>query len=200
MMNEEEKPIWSYNMERHKPLKAGQLLLSEPFMWDENFKRTVVLVCSHTTDGTSGLLLNKPVQLKLQDLISDFPEAFDAALYFGGPVGTDLVQILHTVGNELEGSRKICDGVWWGGDFKQLKDRIRQGKISPDQVRFYLGYSGWEGGQLDQEMHDNSWIISPATKRYVFYPSHDQLWKNVMEEMGGLYRTMAQYPENPILN
>ena len=187
-------------MEKHKPIREGQLLLSEPFMWDENFKRTVVLLCSQSSDGTSGLLLNKPVSLRLHDLIDDFPASFEADLYSGGPVGTDLIQLLHTLGNQLAGSQKICDGVWWGGDFDQLKKRIREGKVQPHQVRFYLGYSGWEENQLAEECAENSWILTPATQRYVFNSEADLLWKNIMNEMGGIYRTMAAYPENPILN
>ncbi|MFN8275892.1 MAG: YqgE/AlgH family protein [Chitinophagales bacterium] len=199
-MQEDQDPVWSYEMEKHKPVRPGQLLLAEPFMWDENFKRTVILICNHTEDGTTGLLLTKPVQLKLNELVEDFPAAFNAELYFGGPVGTDLIQILHTLGNELEGSRKICDGVWYGGDFQQLKSRIIAGKVKPDQVRFFLGYSGWEGGQLDRELKENSWIVSGATKRYVLNYAHEGLWKSIMSELGGIYATMGNYPENPILN
>src|SRR5436309_3251192 len=105
-MADKEK-IWSYEFEKDKELKAGQMLLSEPFMFDENFRRTVVLICDHTIEsGTVGLILNKPVNLKLNELIEDFPP-FSGKVFLGGPVGTDGLQFLHSLGDELEGSVKL---------------------------------------------------------------------------------------------
>jgi len=200
-MSENNPPVWNYNFEKGKPLHAGSILLSEPFMWDENFKRTVILICRHhSVEGTSGLILNKPVQLQLEDLLESFPKGFDGKLNLGGPVGTDLIQILHTLGDKLAGSQKLCDGVYWGGDFNQLKKLIRQGEITNRHIRFYIGYSGWDAKQLQDELKDNSWIISSARHGYIFDDEPDHLWRKIMNDMGGIYHTMASYPENPNLN
>ena len=200
-MTENNTPVWNYDFEKGKPLQTGSILLSEPFMWDENFKRTVILVCRHhSVEGTSGLILNKPVQLELEDLLESFPKGFAGKLYLGGPVGTDLIQILHTVGDKLTGSQKLCDGVYWGGDFNQLKKLIRQGEITNRHIRFYIGYSGWDAKQLQDELKDNSWIISSARHGYIFDDEPDSLWRKIMNDLGGLYQTMASYPENPNLN
>ena len=200
-MTENNTPVWNYDFEKGKPLQAGSILLSEPFMWDENFKRTIILVCRHhSVEGTSGLILNKPVQLELEDLLESFPKGFAGKLYLGGPVGTDLIQILHTVGDKLTGSQKLCDGVYWGGDFNQLKKLIRQGEITNRHIRFYIGYSGWDAKQLQDELKDNSWIISSARHGYIFDDEPDSLWRKIMNDLGGLYQTMASYPENPNLN
>lgn len=194
-------PIWNYDFEKGKSLGAGTILLSEPFMWDENFRRTVILVCKHhSIEGTSGVILNKPVKLELEDLLESFPKGFGGKLYLGGPVGTDIIQILHTVGDKLTGSRKLCEGVYWGGDFNQLKKLIRHGEITNRHIRFYIGYSGWDAKQLQDELKDNSWILSPARHAYVFDDEPDALWRRIMTDMGGLYSTMASYPENPNLN
>jgi putative transcriptional regulator len=192
--------IWNYEFERGKGIKSGQFLLSEPFMLDENFRRTVVLVCEHNGEnGTVGLIVNKSINLRLNDIVEDFPP-YKGKLFMGGPVGTDTLQFLHTVGEEIENSVKLTDGLYWGGNFEQMKLLLSTGKISQKEVRFYLGYSGWGVGQLDQELKDNSWIITPATAKDIFQTKHEILWKEVMKNMGGVYDTMAGYPENPILN
>jgi putative transcriptional regulator len=196
----ENERIWSYEFERKKVIKPGQLLLSEPFMLDENFRRTVVLVCEHNNlNGTVGLIINKPINLRLNDVVEDFPP-FKAKIYLGGPVGTDTLQFLHGLGDEIEGSVKISDHLYWGGNFEQLKMLFKAGKISQNDVRFYLGYSGWSFGQLDQELQDNSWIITSATYQLIFQVPVESLWKEAMKNMGGIYDTMSKYPENPILN
>lgn len=192
--------IWSYEFEKEKGISAGRLLLSEPFMFDENFRRTVVLVCEHTHDnGTVGLILNKPINLRLNDVVEGFPP-FKGKIFLGGPVGTDTMQFLHSLGNKIENSLKLADDLYWGGNFEQLKEMMANGSISPDEVRFFLGYSGWSPGQLDEELKDNAWIVTQATAQHIFATPYDSLWKNTMREMGGIYNTMAGYPENPTLN
>ncbi|MDB5281682.1 MAG: protein yqgE [Bacteroidota bacterium] len=198
-MDDKEK-IWSYEFERSKGLEAGQLLLSEPFMLDENFRRTVVLVCEHNDEnGTVGLIVNKPINLRLNDVVEDFPP-FKGKLFLGGPVGTDTLQFLHSRGDEIEGSVKLNEGLYWGGNFEQLKLIIQSGKMKPAEIRFFLGYSGWGIGQLAQEMKDNSWIVTKATDKHIFKIPHEDIWRETMKEMGGVYNTMAGYPENPALN
>ena len=196
----ENDKIWSYEFEKSKGLKAGQLLLSEPFMPDENFRRTVVLVCEHNQEnGTVGLILNKPINLKLNDVVEDFPD-FNAKVFLGGPVGTDTLQFLHSLGDEIEGSVQLSEKLFWGGNFEQIKLMLWAEKIKSTQIRFYLGYSGWEVGQLDNELKENSWIIAEATHEHIFKNPHDLLWRKVMKGMGGVYSTMAGYPENPNFN
>ena len=200
-MAQDKLPIWNYDFEKNKPLQVGTILLSEPFMWDENFKRSVILICRHhSVEGTSGVILNKPVKLKLEDLLESFPKGFEGRLCLGGPVGTDIIQMLHTVGDKISGSQKVCDGVYWGGDFNQLKKLIRQGEITNQHIRFYIGYSGWDAKQLQDELKENSWIIASSRHDYIFDDEPDFLWRKIMNDMGGLYQTMASYPENPNLN
>lgn len=198
-MDENER-IWSYEFEKGKDITPGKMLLSEPFMFDENFKRTVVLVCSNDEEnGTVGLILNKPINIRLQDVIDNFPP-IKAKVFLGGPVGTDTIQFIHSLGDEIEGSRKLNDHLYWGGNFKQITDKIRNGEVKADDVTFYLGYSGWEPKQLQEEMEDNSWIVGKAQYKHIFRSDYLNLWRDVMTDMGGVYATMANYPESPILN
>jgi putative transcriptional regulator len=77
---------------------------------------------------------------------------------------------------------------------------VANGKVKSDDVRFYLGYSGWGVGQLLNELKENSWIIAKANYRHIFQSDNKNLWRSILKEMGGVYSTMAGYPENPILN
>lgn len=198
-MNYDDK-IWSYEFEKPKGIKPGQLLLSEPFMLDENFRRTVVLICEHTIEnGTVGLVINRPVNLKFNDVVDDFP-AFNSKFYLGGPVGTDTLQFVHRLGNRIDDSLQLTENLFWGGNFEQVKTMIASGEIKPDDIRFFLGYSGWSPGQVEQEMLDNSWIITRATSDLIFKTPTAALWRTVMKNMGGVYDTMAGYPENPTFN
>ncbi|MCS6818997.1 MAG: YqgE/AlgH family protein [Chitinophagales bacterium] len=190
---------WSYEYEKNKEVAPGKLLLSEPFMMDENFSRTVVLICEHDNEnGTLGLILNRPLKVRLNELVSSLP-AFEGNVFLGGPVATDTMQFLHKLGEKIEGSVKITDGIYWGGNFEQIKILIQNRNIHPGQIAFYVGYSGWGPGQLQRELEENSWIISDARAEYVFNYS-DQIWKNILKSMGGIYQAIASYPQNPILN
>src|SRR5687768_9313951 len=122
-----------------KPFK-GDLLISEPFFSDPFFKRSVVLLIEHSEQGSLGFIINKPIDIKLNDALDDFPE-FDAKVFFGGPVKRDNLYYIHTLGNKLEGSFEVAPGLFWGGDFEMLKELIRRHEITPDQIRFYVGYS-----------------------------------------------------------
>lgn len=193
------KNIWSYEYEKDKKITPGKLLLSEPFMLDENFSRTVVLVCEHDMEnGTMGLILNKPVKIRLNEIVPTLPP-FLGNVYLGGPVGTDTMQFLHRLGEKIEGSVELADGLFWGGSFEQIKLLIENNNVKPDDIAFYIGYSGWGAEQIQDEMKSSSWIITQAKASYIFN-YQDNIWREALKEMGGVYATMAGYPENPILN
>ncbi|MCB0639950.1 MAG: YqgE/AlgH family protein, partial [Lewinella sp.] len=116
----------------------GKVLLSEPFMVDPNFKRTAVLLCEHNAEGSIGFIMNRRLNMRVDELIEDFPE-FDTEVYFGGPVQTDTIHYLHNVGDLLEDSVQVARGVFWGGDFDKLKFLINSELIAPHQIRFFIG-------------------------------------------------------------
>lgn len=175
-------------------LMSGKVLLAEPFMLDPNFKRTAVILCEHNEDGSIGFIMNRPTNMRIDTLIEDFPEC-DAEVYFGGPVQTDTIHYLHGVGDLLEDSVKITDGVYWGGNFEKLKFLINAKLISPPQIRFFIGYSGWEEGQLRNEMEYGSWVVAELDANYVFKSDPDRLWQQVMHNKGNTFSVIAEMPE-----
>jgi len=185
--------------EKNNQIEAGSLLISEPFMNDPNFLRTVVLMCEHNQNGSLGFVLNKEVAgLKLVDVMEDVGKG-DFPLYLGGPVDRNLLQFIHSLGNEIEHSIEIAKGVYWGGDFDQLKFLLREDFVRKSNIKFFLGYSGWSEGQLEDELNQNAWMVTKSDQRGIF-GDPDQLWKNTLQKMGGKYRIISNYPTDPRLN
>jgi putative transcriptional regulator len=176
----------------------GVLLLAEPFMESPEFRRSVVLLTENNEKGTMGFILNRKLAIKPTQAIDDFPE-FEDTLFYGGPVSTELLFYIHTLGDLLEGSIKIMDDIYMGGDFEDLKELLRQGRVKPSQIRFFAGYSGWTAGQLKSELKQHSWILTSATKKLIM-KDNSNLWKNILKDLGGKYSMVAEFPEDPTLN
>lgn len=168
-------------------------------MHDPYFKRSVVLLTEHNANGSVGFILNKPVDLKIQNAIMDFPEYKDC-LYLGGPVQKDQLFFVHTCGEKIPDSVPISHGLYWGGDFEVVKDLIRANAIDPKQLRFFAGYAGWEPNQLDEELNQRAWIVAHMKKDHVIGENSSQLWRTVLKSMGKEYAVLANFPEDPMLN
>ena len=175
-------------------VKNGQILLAEPFMADPYFRRAAVLLCEHHPQGSMGFILNKAVDIGINDLVNSFPD-FDAEVFYGGPVQTDTLHYVHNVGDLLEDSLRVCGGLWWGGDFEKLKILISSGLIQPNNIRFFVGYSGWSAGQLMEEMATGSWVAAEMDANYVFKIQPAEVWSNAMYNKGNRYEILADMPE-----
>lgn len=177
----------------------GKILISEPFLMDPNFKRSIVLLCEHGDEGSVGFILNKPTQVRLNQLLEDFPD-FDAPVYFGGPVQINSLQFVHRAGDIIEGTTEIAEGLYWGGSFEILKLLIETGKVAPSDFRFFIGYSGWSEGQLEDEMKINSWIVASTSADNIFSDEPDKLWGDILKKMGKKFAILASFPEDPSVN
>lgn len=181
-------------------LKAGSLLISEPFMPDPNFKRSVVLLTEHGDEGTVGYILNQKSNLLVKDVIPDCWAA-DFPIYLGGPVASDTLHYVHAAGEHRLGGDLITNEMYWGGNFETLKLLINQSVLQTHQIKFFVGYSGWEPGQLEDEIAQKSWIIvNNYQKRIVFEHEVDELWKQVVLTLGPKFAHLAFFPEDPMWN
>lgn len=178
----------------------GSLLISEPFMLDPNFERSVVMLCEHNDDGTLGLILNHRSNLLLPDIIEgvrneNFP------LHVGGPVQSNALFFLHRAYDKLSSGTQIGPDLYWGGDFERLLLLIEENLIEPEDVKFFLGYSGWSPGQLDQEIEQNSWAVHRNFDSAItFLSDGEDLWKQALISLGPKYAHVAQFPKSPNLN
>jgi len=183
-------------------MKPGTLLISQPFLGDPNFERSVVLLCHHSpTDGAFGLVLNQPTTLHLGDALplSAASPAAELPLYTGGPVQPDTLHYLHQVAG-LPGAMALGQGVYWGGDFDALLADLTSGAVAGAAVRLFTGYSGWSAGQLEAEIGRGSWVRQPASAGKVFTLASDAFWRTILREKGGRYRALSNYPLDPRLN
>ena len=181
-----------------KPQK-GDLLVSEPFLPDPNFERTVVLLCDHSETGTLGFIINKPSSLMLVDLM-DSDDTPNEPTFVGGPVQQDTLHFIHRRDDVLDGMY-LGNNLYWGGDYDKAKLLLLDGVVTSDQIRFFVGYSGWGESQLESEMRQKSWIISrDASPELLFKTEPEATWKYVLNKMGGKFSIIANYPVDPRLN
>ncbi len=183
--------------DRYAPAK-GMFLVSEPFLPDPNFSRTVILLTEHNDKGSFGLVLNKTMDIKPEDVLETFTST-PFHLYSGGPVSLNEMFYIHALGNRFEGSMEILPGLFWGGNFEQITAEINQGTVSKDKMKFFAGYSGWGAGQLQSEINQKSWIVLPGDAATALI-GDDQMWKSILARHGKKYEVLSNFPQNPDLN
>jgi len=181
-----------------KPEK-GRLLISEPFLPDPNFERTVVLLCEHNEEGSFGFVINKPSILKIAEVMEE-ASTLDDIVFVGGPVQQDTLHFLHR-NTSITNAVKIQDDIYWGGDFQSLMTQLNTSVIKPADIRFYLGYSGWGQGQLESELQEDSWIVCDFVDDTLLFDTDPTvIWKKALDNMGGRFSVYSNYPVDPRLN
>jgi putative transcriptional regulator len=183
-----------------KKIEKGLLLISDPsIIGDSTFNRSVILLTEHNGSGSVGFVLNKPTPHTLHELIDNIHADF--VVYDGGPVEQDNLYFIHTLPQLITNSIEIADGIYWGGDFELTKNLINEGQITKENIRFFLGYSGWTSNQLESEIELKSWIpVVNKHKIKLLQKSSKNFWKQKITALGGDYLLWSNAPENPILN
>jgi putative transcriptional regulator len=181
-----------------KPAR-GKILISEPFLWDYFFKRSVVLLAEHNDDGTFGVIINKPIKARFNEVVKDFPE-FKARVFLGGPVQSDSLFFIHTLGGQVDNSMEIIPGIYWGGDIERVRELITLGQLKPEQIRFFVGYSGWAPRQLDEELDRNSWVVSQINAEDILKATPSTLWSRSLRRLGAEYARWINFPDDPTEN
>ena len=181
-----------------KPEK-GRLLIAEPsILSDDAFKRSTILLTEHSSNSSVGFILNKPLSCTLKDLIPD--TLCDFTIYQGGPVEQDNLYFVHRVPELLTDSIEVANGIYWGGNFNQLKQLLAKNLLESTDIRFFLGYSGWSTDQLQDEIDSASWFITENDYDNIFSIEDDSIWKNKLLQKGGKYKIWANAPSNIQMN
>ena len=186
-----------FNFENNNKLDSGNLLVSEPFLSDDYFSRSVVFLCDHTKEGSFGFVLNKFVDTKISEFVEDFPD-LDTRISIGGPVDMSNLFYIHSFGDLVKDCVKTSNGLFVGGSFNDVKRILNEDHSKIKQIRFFIGYSGWDIGQLASEVDAKSWIVlNDVTKENILDSTNEDIWQNTMERLGGKFELMSKFPINP---
>jgi len=201
---EEIKQLFNFNQLNSLSLEKGRILISDPFLNDNYFSNSVILLCELNEKGAFGLVLNHYIDESLSDFMNDFQgkktDRFKISL--GGPVDTDSIYYIHNRPDIIEGSIQIIDDVYLGNgiNFTDLSVLIEEEKIKKNELKFFLGYSGWTAGQLQEELLKNSWFVGNLSTRTLMNYDREDIWKKTLEQMSEKHRVISNFPQNPLLN
>ena len=181
-------------------LEKGKILIAEPsIIGDISFNRSIILLVEHGNNGSIGFILNKPMNLNISDLIPEIESDFK--IYNGGPVQQDNLYFIHKISDLIPECIMISEGLYWSGNFEYVLKLIKKGEINKNDIRFFLGYSGWDSNQLNNELNNNTWILAENSHNKNIITAVDEVfWKNKMLDLGGEYSLWSNAPEHPSHN
>jgi len=179
--------------------KKGRLLISEPSLNDSIFFKSVVLLTHHNNEESIGLILNQPTKINLNEILNDIP-LNDFPVYIGGPVAKQSLHFIHTLGELIPESKKITNEIYFGGDFDTVIQLMHDKQITKNQIRFFVGYSGWDGEQLNNEIREDSWIVENVKNNLCMKYSAPDLWSDIIKTQKKKYAIWTNMPKDPNLN
>lgn len=185
-------------------IRQGALLVAEPFLSESYFNHSVLAVVDYSKrEGAMAVVLNQPTRGMLSDVLPAVSKRYDAPLFCGGPMGHDRLFFIHTLGPDIiPGSRCFAPGLYVGGDVDTVVAYVNSGYELSGNLRFFVGYSGWSAGQLEQELDADAWAIGqcPANAGELLEGSGDAYWHSAVRQLGTPYRSWRLFPRNPASN
>jgi len=167
---------------------TNHFLIAMPGLRDPNFARSLTYICEHGEHGAMGIVVNRPTELRLGDILEQMdiqitdPTAELEPVYSGGPVQPDRGFVLHTGGNRWASTLRITPQIYLTTS-RDILEAIAAGE-GPERMLIALGYAGWGGGQLESEMLANAWLSGPADLDIVFQRPVDQRWYAAAQRLG----------------
>ncbi len=161
---------------------TGMLLVAARGMADPRFKRSVVLLVDHGRDGAIGLIVNHPLDATLADASPDFSGGASEHyhVHIGGPTMTDTMMFLVRSKTPLERARRVLPGLWLSGSRQTLQQLIDV-EVAPEDLRIYVGHSGWRPGQLEGELAQGDWHLTRADASQVFAQDTAKVWPRLID-------------------
>lgn len=182
--------------------QRGSLLISEPFMRDQYFGHSVIeLIDYEPGKQTMGIVMNRLTSYTLAELVEGVDSETNIPIFCGGPMSGDRLYFMHDLGNVIPESHEIMDGLNIGGRFDSMLDYINAGYPVDGHVRFFVGYSGWDAGQLEEELAKKVWAVNqPKTSRDLLVGEEDAYWHRTVKTLGEKYKGWLYHPQNPRSN
>ncbi|MCM1349395.1 MAG: YqgE/AlgH family protein [Firmicutes bacterium] len=197
-----DKTIFNINIPSPNPTQ-GSLLVAEPFLRDACFHHGVIALIDHDSpSGSMGVVMNRQTSHTLQSVLDSVKVKTPIPLFCGGPMSVDRLFFVHTLDESIiPGSRTIAPGLFVGGDFDSMLDYVNDGYPIDGHVRFFLGYSGWSPGQLDEEISNSVWAVASIPSAHqLLSGTEDAYWHRCVRMLGNDYRGWRYHPRNPHSN
>jgi putative transcriptional regulator len=174
---------------------AGSLLVAHPNMLDPNFRRAVLLISAHhPEEGAVGVILNRPLDKHVSDLVNEDPPAglADVPVFLGGPVGRN--QLMFAAFEWQKGQ-----GLTFNHNVN-IDDASERLETDPQSICAFVGYAGWSGGQLEAEMKQKAWLLQKPTRAALKPEKLPKLWFDIMKGLGPWFKMLSAAPDDPSLN
>jgi putative transcriptional regulator len=176
----------------------GQLLVAAPALLDPNFLRTVILIAEHSEEGALGVVLNRPSEATVGDVVPDLGTVvdFDEPVFAGGPVQPGGVIVLAEFDDPADAALPIDGDL----GFVALESDLDALGSGTRRARAFAGHAGWGPGQLDGELEEEAWFGAPFRREDAFTEAPEELWSRALLRKGGAYALVARMPLDPSLN
>jgi len=181
------------------PPTKGSVLISEPFLQDSYFQRAVVYLTEHSEVGSMGFVLNKSLDIGLNELVKGVNIKEKIPVFLGGPVHVETLFYLHTF-RFIPDSYPVSDTVFLNGDFELVKDYINSGGEIEGKIKFFFGYSGWSDNQLLEEIKENAWLVGGISDEEILSTNSVKVWEKTLSSLGERYKKWTKFPKDPTLN
>lgn len=158
-------------------IQPGTIIISAPALQDPNFEKAVIVITEYNEKGALGFVVNKPFPRKLNELV-EFSNAAPFALFAGGPVDTENLFVLHRRADLVTGNKYLFSNIYMGGDFQQIVQCINKGTITGNDIKLFIGYCGWDAGELEAELEEGSWIVTTMNEQIIF-SNDDNCWEKL---------------------
>lgn len=181
-------------------VRTGSMLVAQPLLSESFFNHGVIALVDYSRDnGALGTVLNNRTECLLHEVIDGVDPGMKVPVYNGGPLSQDRIYFLHNLGNEIiPGSSEFAPGLFIGGEFDAAREYINLGAELNGHIRFFVGYSGWSAGQLEEELKNRVWAVgkfSRDTDKF-FTGDEDSYWHRAVKSLGSRYATWKYFPKN----
>lgn len=200
-MKEINADIFNLNDEQPQPI-VGSMLVARPTVGDPCFGRSVIAMIHHDTDGSMGVILNRMTNLCLSDILDNVKLTEEVPVFLGGPVNTEMMFFLHDLGPEvIADAEPLANDLYVGGDYDAIMKYLEEGESIASHMRFFVGYSGWEAGQLAGELERHDWVVLDGIDaQYALRTPHEKMWDDAVMRFGDRYRLWRNWPVEPTDN
>jgi len=180
----------------------GSILIATPKLLDRNFRRSVILVCDHDEEGTLGLILNRPLEVPLSEVLSTLAQDDGGSRWIrlGGPMETSRLLAVRRGRNADEPVMELSGGLNFPKDLECTVDLLKSGIVDSGDYFFFLGYAGWGSNQLGGELAEGSWVVADGDADLLFENKAPEMWGVALRRLGGGYALWAEMPLDPELN